>query len=161
MSFDVQNLIPIFVALPLGMSLLIQLVARRRRLLAELLNILTLLMLASSMAREKPARTLRFVFLPMDRSPVGQNQWLTGRCLAAGERCVGIIGLRTMEKSPETGAGDWDIVAPRDADKAWWGHLSKGGSLSGRQASSPPSVWVTHAVFSPDAWVDKNKNDCG
>jgi multicomponent Na+:H+ antiporter subunit D len=46
MSFDVQNLIPVFVALPLGMSLLIQLVARRLRPLAELLSIITMLMLA-------------------------------------------------------------------------------------------------------------------
>lgn len=113
----------------------------------------TLMMLASAMAREKPAQTLRFVFLPMDRAPAEQNRWLMSRCLAAGERCVGIIGLRTMGKSPETGAGDWEVVAPADADKAWWEYLSKGGPGNGRSASSPPSVWVTHAVFSPDTWV--------
>jgi hypothetical protein len=122
---------------------------------ADANGVSTLMMLASAMAREKPAQTLRFVFLPMDKSPGEQNQWLTDRCLASGERCVGIIGLKTMEKSPETGAGDWSVVAPTDADKAWWTYLSRGGSWSGRRASSPPSVWVTHTVFSSDAWVGK------
>ena len=46
MSIDVQTLIPLFVALPLGMSLLIQLVARRQQALAEVLCIITLLLLA-------------------------------------------------------------------------------------------------------------------
>jgi len=44
-SMDVQNLIPMFVAVPLGMSLLVQLVARRRRVMAELLTMLSLLIL--------------------------------------------------------------------------------------------------------------------
>ena len=46
MSIDVQTLIPLFVALPLGMSLLVQLVARRQQALAEVLCIITLLLLA-------------------------------------------------------------------------------------------------------------------
>lgn len=46
MSIDVQTLIPLFVALPLGMSLLVQLVARRQRVMAEALCIITLLLLA-------------------------------------------------------------------------------------------------------------------
>ena len=46
MSIDVQTLIPLFVALPLGMSLLVQLVARRQQVLAEALSIITLLILA-------------------------------------------------------------------------------------------------------------------
>ena len=45
MTLDVQVLIPVFVALPLGLSLLIQLVARHRHGLAEALTILTLLLL--------------------------------------------------------------------------------------------------------------------
>ncbi|MBT8038280.1 MAG: hypothetical protein KJO21_12120 [Verrucomicrobiae bacterium] len=126
--------------------------------LADAHCVSTLQILASSMARETPARTLRFVFLPMDRSPVEQNQWLTRRCLEAGERCVGIIGLRTMEKPPEIGADDWTVVAPTDADQSWWEYLSEGGpSAGGSEASSPPSVWVTHTVFSPAAWVDQRE----
>jgi multicomponent Na+:H+ antiporter subunit D len=46
MSIDVQTLIPLFVALPLGMSLLVQLVARRQQVMAEVLCIITLLLLA-------------------------------------------------------------------------------------------------------------------
>ncbi len=45
MNIDVQTLIPMFVALPLGMSLLIQLVARRRQVLAEVLAIIAMLAL--------------------------------------------------------------------------------------------------------------------
>lgn len=45
MRIDAQNLIPMFVVVPLAMSLLIQLLARRRRLLAEVLTIFTMLVL--------------------------------------------------------------------------------------------------------------------
>ncbi len=45
MAIDVQTLIPLFVAVPLGMSLLVQLVARRRHAVAETLTIITLLVL--------------------------------------------------------------------------------------------------------------------
>jgi multicomponent Na+:H+ antiporter subunit D len=45
MNIDVQDLIPIFVALPLAVALLLQLVARRQRWLAEWLNVLALLIL--------------------------------------------------------------------------------------------------------------------
>lgn len=45
MNIDVQALIPLFVAIPLGMSLLVQLVARRRHVLAETLNMVTLAVL--------------------------------------------------------------------------------------------------------------------
>ena len=46
MSIDVQTMIPLFVAVPLAMSLLIQLLARRGHVLAEILTIITLLVLA-------------------------------------------------------------------------------------------------------------------
>lgn len=45
MSIDVQTLIPWFVAIPLGMSLLVQLVARSRHVLSEVLTIITMLVL--------------------------------------------------------------------------------------------------------------------
>ena len=45
MNIDVQTLIPLFVAVPLGMSLLIQLLARRQPVVAEVLVILTLALL--------------------------------------------------------------------------------------------------------------------
>lgn len=46
MSIDYQTLMPLFVAIPLGMSVLVQLVARRQRVLAEILTVITLLLLA-------------------------------------------------------------------------------------------------------------------
>ena len=46
MNINVQTLIPMFVAVPLGMALLIQLVARRRRVLGEVLAIIAMLVLA-------------------------------------------------------------------------------------------------------------------
>ena len=45
MTIDVQTLIPLFVGVPLGMSLLIQLLARRREVLAEVLNIIAMFIL--------------------------------------------------------------------------------------------------------------------
>jgi len=113
----------------------------------------TLMMLASSMARENPAKTLRFVFLPTAKSPDQQNQWLLDRCLNSGESCVGIIGLQTMEGSPEAGGTDWVAVAPRGADKTWWKFVSEDGPFSEKDISPPPSVWVSHAVYSPETWV--------
>ncbi len=45
MNTDVQTLIPWFVVLPLGVSLVVQLVARRRHVIAEVLTIATMLLL--------------------------------------------------------------------------------------------------------------------
>jgi multicomponent Na+:H+ antiporter subunit D len=45
MTIDVQTLIPLFVAVPLGMSLIVQLVARGRHVIAEALTIATMLAL--------------------------------------------------------------------------------------------------------------------
>ena len=45
MNIDIQTLIPLFVAIPLATSLLIQLVARGRRILSESLTILSMLLL--------------------------------------------------------------------------------------------------------------------
>ncbi len=115
----------------------------------------TLMMLASAMAREKPAKTLRFVFLPMNKSPDQQNRWLLDRCLKDGESCVGIIGLQTMTGSPKAGGADWEAITSSDADKAWWDFVSNESSSEIKTSSSPPSVWVSHAVYSPEAWVDK------
>ena len=42
MSIDVQALIPLFVAIPLAMALLIQIVARHRHALAEVMNIIAM-----------------------------------------------------------------------------------------------------------------------
>lgn len=109
----------------------------------------TLLMLASSMAREKPARTIRFVFLPLDQSPAEQNSWLLQRCLNEGEICDGIIGIRTMNGKPEIGDNEWQVETPADADQAWWAFLQQGDQ---RPDGAAQSVWVTHAVFSPDTW---------
>jgi multicomponent Na+:H+ antiporter subunit D len=46
MNIDVQTLIPMFVAIPLGMSLLTQLFARRNHVLAEVMSIITMAVLA-------------------------------------------------------------------------------------------------------------------
>lgn len=45
MSIEIQTLIPLFVAIPLGMSLLVQLVARSRHGLSEVLTIITMVAL--------------------------------------------------------------------------------------------------------------------
>ncbi len=109
----------------------------------------TLMMLASSMARDEPARTIRFVFLPIDQSPAQQNAWLIQRCLQENEICDGIIGIRTMKKKPELTGEDWQVVAPSSADQAWWQFLKQGAN---RPAGAVPSVWITHPVFSSHAW---------
>lgn len=114
----------------------------------------TVMMLASSLAKEKPARTIRLVFLPIDRSPAEQNRWLLDNCLQDGEKCAGIIGLHVMDGEPKAGAEDWLVTAPTTADQAWWAFLSKGDSYS---SGGTPSVWLTHAVYSLGAWQDRKE----
>ena len=46
---------------------------------ADANTVSTMMMLASSMAREKPARTIRFVFMPYNEAPQDQNQRLLKR----------------------------------------------------------------------------------
>lgn len=114
----------------------------------------TLMMLAQSMARVKPVRTLRFVFLPADRTPAEQNQWLLRRCLKPGEVLAGVVGLKTMQGAPETGVEDWQPDDSVGHDKAWWEFLSSGGERPGGQTLA---VWVTHPVFSSEAWIGKKR----
>jgi hypothetical protein len=112
----------------------------------------TAMMLASSMARHAPAKTLRFVFLPLEQSSELQNQWLLERCLNEGEACVGVIGLKTMNKAPEVGGDDWEVETPRSQDQAWWLYLRGEREL---QPEQPAYVWVTTSVFSNHAWQDR------
>jgi len=117
----------------------------------------TLMMLASSMARDQPSKTIRFVFLPMDQSPKEQNKWLLARCLAPGETCAGILGLKTMDRKPQAGGSDWEVVAPGEEDQRWWLYLSQDGSMPSHD-NALASVWVSTSVFSELAWKDR-KND--
>ena len=115
----------------------------------------TLMMLASSMAREKPARTIRFVFLPLEQPVEQQSRWLVERCLQPGESCVGIIGLQTMTKAPETGDPAWQLSSSAPADRAWWAYLAEGKSAAGLSGGRVPSAWLSHPVFSSESWVGK------
>ena len=122
---------------------------------ADANTVSTLMMVASSMAREKPMCTIRFVFLPFERLPEEQDRWLVDHCLMSGESCVGIIGLEVMDKAPKAGDDDWHITAPEPADQAWWEYLG-GGKEGGKfNGGKMPSVWVTHAVFSSQVWQNE------
>lgn len=114
----------------------------------------TVMMLASSMARESHACTLRFVFLPWDLSPAEQNRWLLQRCLQDGERCRGIIGLRPMEEVPRAGGDQWLVTSESSRDRDWWAYLSQGGKMPG-EGAEPVSVWATASVYSAKAWVGR------
>jgi hypothetical protein len=120
---------------------------------ADANSVSTLMMLSASMAREKAARTLRFVFLPMNLSANEQKSWLIKRCLKPGESCAGIIGLKTMIAAPETGAEAWQAEVSEPADKAWWAYLSQGDSTGAFSGGRAPSVWLTNLAFSPETWV--------
>ncbi|NNJ86821.1 MAG: hypothetical protein HKP20_06600 [Akkermansiaceae bacterium] len=114
----------------------------------------TLMMLASAMARQKTDRTLRFVFLPLDKSPAEQNRWLLERCLKPGEKCFGIIGLKTMEKPPVTGEPAWQLSSASPNGETWWNNLRTGDATQRSLGTDIPSVWLTHPVFSPATWAD-------
>ncbi|MFK7912076.1 MAG: hypothetical protein AB8F34_15965 [Akkermansiaceae bacterium] len=124
---------------------------------ADANTVSTLMMLASSLANEKPSRTIRLVFLPIDRPQEEQNQWLLSRCLQEGELCVGIVGIDVMRGSPKPGDPNWVAAAPNSADKDWWEFLSSGGKAVKTESDSVPSVWLTHAVYSDNAWVDRKE----
>ena len=116
---------------------------------ADANSVSTMMMLASSMAREKPAKTIRFVFLPLDQAPGDQNRWILEHCVGQGESCAGIVGIKTMDAQPDARGDDWEVVAPREQDKAWWAYLSQQGDAPS-QASC--FVWVSSSVFSSEAW---------
>ena len=112
----------------------------------------TMMMLASSMAREKPAKTIRFVFLPLNLSPAQQNSWLRDRCVGAGETCIGIVGLKTMDAAPQAGGEDWEVVAPSEKDQLWWRYLSAAGAMPDQEEVG---VWISNSVFSSHTWKDR------
>jgi hypothetical protein len=123
--------------------------------IAEANTIATMTMLASSMAREQPARTIRFVFLPFDRPPSQQDRWLLERCLQPGEDCAGIIGLSVMKTAPATGEPAWKATVTGAASEAWWAYLSKGKTNGEFDGGTTTSVWLSHPVFSPVTWQGK------
>ena len=123
---------------------------------ADANTVSTLMMLASAMALEKPARTIRFVFLPMALSAAEQNRWLVSRCLNSNESCVAIIGLHTMMSSPEAGQSAWQISPDRPESEEWWEALSMGQDARNPPRNEPaPSVWLSHPVFSSQTWQGK------
>jgi len=114
-------------------------------------TVATVMMLASSLANEKPSRTIRFVFLPFDRSPADQKSWLRERCLSDDESCVAIIGLKTMQQAPQISADSWQMVNTDSKAKLWWESVKMGGVLD----TDMPNVWITHPVYAADAWHNK------
>ena len=121
---------------------------------ADANTVSTLIMLASSMARENPARTIRFVFTPLNASPEEQNQWLMERCLKPGEICFGIIGIQTMAAMPSAAGSAWqaDVKSPNDI--AWWNALKDDGAELSSNSNGVASVWLTHPAFSAQTWID-------
>ncbi|MBK1853547.1 hypothetical protein JO972_01110 [Verrucomicrobiaceae bacterium 5K15] len=115
--------------------------------MADANTVSSMVMLASTMAREVPERTIRFVFLPLDLSPSEQNRWLLERCLNDGERCDGIVGLKEMQGELAVGDGAWQAEA--GSDSQWWQYLQ---DQSSRPETEAPAVWLSHPVFSPDTW---------
>ena len=124
---------------------------------ADANTVSTLMMLASSMARENPARTIRFVFTPLDLSLEGQEQWLRERCLKSGESCVGIIGLHTMSAMPIAGDSAWQADTKSANDIAWWNRLKGDAGELNVNSTVVGSVWLTHPVFSNQTWVNSRE----
>ncbi len=113
----------------------------------------TVMMLASSLAKENPSRTIRFVFLPFDRNPAEQNRWLTERCLSSEETCAAIIGLKTMQQAPQIGTEAWSTVDTEAKATLWWDSLKEGKPVD----AETPSVWMTHPVYASQAWQDRRE----
>jgi hypothetical protein len=113
------------------------------------------MMLASSMAREKPSRTIRFVFTPFDDSSNEHDLWLLTQCLKPGESCSGIIGLKAMDEMPSTGDADWQISTNSPQDLAWWNSILSDEVSLKQDNGIVPTVWLTHTVFSSKTWVDQ------
>ena len=125
--------------------------------IADANTVSTVMMLASSLAEDKPSRTIRLVFLPMKREFEEQNRWLVSQCLRNGETCAGIVGLHVMDGAPQAGGDEWLVSVSDDTDMAWWQFLSgvqETGSFSGGEV---PTVWLTHAVYSNAAWEGKKE----
>lgn len=121
---------------------------------ADANTVSTLMMLASSMARENPDRTIRFVFTPMSISPEKQKQWLINQCLKADERCYGIIGIETMSEMPGAADSAWQATTKSSQDAMWWNNLKDDAAELDPASTGAGVVWLTHPVFSPQTWVN-------
>ena len=121
---------------------------------ADANTVSTLMVLASSMARENPNRTIRFVFTPMDISPEEQKRWLMEQCLNAGERCSGIIGIMTMPELPQAADTAWQAGTISSEDLAWWNRLKDVTAEPDSQITDAGAVWLSHPVFSAQTWVN-------
>ena len=122
---------------------------------ADANTVSTVMMLASSMARENPSCTVRFVFMPFDDSTQELNQWLLTRCLMPGESCLGIIGLKSMDDMPSPGDSGWQISTHSSQDLVWWNSLQNEQATLKQNDDVVPTVWLTHAVFSSKTWIDQ------
>lgn len=122
---------------------------------ADANTVSTMMMLASSMAREKPARTIRFVFMPYKDAPQNQNRRLLTRCLKSGESCFGIIGLQTTGEIPSAVDSAWQMQMQTQSpvDIAWWSSLTEESSAMKFRDGVVPSAWLTHPVYSSQTWI--------
>ena len=68
---------------------------------------------------------------------------------------MGIVGLQVMNRAPAASDEEWIVRAPIAADAMWWAYLSGRGQEEPSSGEEVPSVWLTHAVYSSEAWQDK------
>lgn len=112
----------------------------------------TVMMLASSMAREQLEKTLRFVFLPLQQAPEKQNQWLRDLCIQKGERCIGIIGIQALPGSPDLGGEHWQVHYQGEAGSEWWRFVRGRGD---RPEALGSAVWLSTSVYYQEAWLGR------
>ncbi len=106
--------------------------------LADGNTVSTVMMLASAMARDKPARTIRFVFEPLVVADVGELKERAGLVLKDDEKLAGVIALDTMQGMP-------DLL-----DAGWVSLVSK-SAIDIEQGSE---LLLTHSVYSSETWKD-------
>lgn len=100
----------------------------------------SMMMLINSMAREKPVKTIRFVFLPLLKTVPEQNKLLLTQCIREGEESAGIVGIGVMEAAPDLAAQGWlSIQDNKEVDL--------------QNVSAVSHLWLTHTVYSPETWA--------
>ncbi|MGJ8675906.1 MAG: hypothetical protein ACSHX0_00165 [Akkermansiaceae bacterium] len=103
----------------------------------------TMMMLVSSMAYEKPARTIRFVFSPLKKPLDEKRGWLLAESLLAGENSVAVLGIDVMATAPDMSTDGWQNVES----------MTKANLTATLAQKGQTPLWLTHSVLSSQAWA--------
>ena len=104
------------------------------------------------MAREKPARTIRFVFMPYkDASQRAEPTAVDTLPAIQVKAAMESLDYRPRVKFHRLSISAWQMQMQMQTqspvDIAWWNSLTEGSSAMKFRDGVVPSAWLTHPVY--------------